>query len=453
MSQTKKNNAHVMDMTTGSPLKLILAFAIPLFIGNIFQQIYTIVDTTIVGHFVGDNAIGAIGATSSVFALTMNIAISMANGFAIIVTQAFGAHDKEKIRRSIAGTFILSIIIIAVLTTLALSLLHPLLHLLNTPAEIYDDAYKYIFILFAGLFATVGYNIFSGIIRAFGNSRTPLYYLIVSSIVNVILDYLFVAVFPWGVVGAALATLLSQLLSALLCAFSVFKNYKDMLPHKEDYKASVPMWGLLLKTGFSMALMMCVVNLGSVVFQRANNDLGPAIIAAYAAAHKVINAIMQPLGTIATAASTFVSQNWGAKKLDRIRTTLKKLMGLEILWGVIACAIIYATGRFFMQLVTGSSNEEILSNGVLCMRFSLPAFAPLGVLLCLRLSMQAMGYTFAPVASSCIELLVKALGAIYLIPAYGYLGSVITEPLTWVSMTIFLLIIYAFQRKKIFNLK
>lgn len=443
----------VKDMTVGSPVKLLLAFAVPLFIGNIFQQVYTMVDTTVVGHFIGDDAISAIGATSSVYALIMNMAISMNNGFAIITTQSFGAHDETRLRRSVAGTFILNLAVVTLLTTLALSFLGPLLRFLNTPEEIFTEAAKYIGVLYAGMFTTMSYNMFAGILRAVGNSRTPLYFLIISSLTNIVLDLIFVAWFSWGVIGASLATVLSQALSALLSGIYVFRHYRPMLPKKEDYKLSVPMWPLLLKTGFSMALMMCVVNLGSIVFQRANNTLGPAVIAAHAAAHKIINTIMQPLGTIATANSTFVSQNWGAGKKERIRKTMRQVFGLEILWGIIACALVYAFGEFFIKLITGTENAEIMKNGVMAMRWSLPAFAPLGILLSLRMAMQSMGYTGAPVASSCVELLVKALGAAFLIPAYGYLGSCITEPLTWVSMTIFLLIFYFFQRKKIYGVQ
>lgn len=451
MAQTKQSSMRVRDMTTGDPIKLILAFAIPLFIGNIFQQIYTMVDTMVVGHFIGDNAISAIGATSSLYGLMMSLAISMNSGYAIITTQAFGAHDEDRLRHAIAGTFILNAAITLLVTLLSVTFLRPLLHFMNTPDGIFEEAYVYILVLCIGMFSTIGYNMFAGILRAVGNSRTPLYFLIVSSVVNVVLDLLFVAVFKMGVAGAALATVIAQTVSALLSGASILRGYRSMLPKKEDFRQSVKLWSDLLSTGFAMALMLCVVNLGSLVFQRANNGLGEAVIAAHAAAHKIINTIMQPLGTIASANSTFVSQNWGAKQYDRIKSTLRKVMGLEMLWGVIACVLVYIFGDFLIRLITGTEDATIISNAVLAMRISLPFFPILGVLLCLRTAMQSMGYKAAPVASSCVELLMKALGASLLIPAYGYLGACITEPLTWTTMTIFLVVAYMFQHKKIFS--
>lgn len=447
----KKNSTmNVQDMTVGDPIKLILAFAIPLFIGNVFQQIYTMVDTMVVGHFIGDNAISAIGATSSLYGLMMSLATSMNSGYAIITTQAFGAHDEDRLRHAIAGTVVLNVIITCLVTVLSVIFLRPLLHFMNTPNGIFEEAYIYIFILCIGLFSTIGYNMFAGILRAVGNSRTPLYFLIVSSIGNVVLDLLFVAVFQMGVVGAALATVIAQTISALLSGVAILRGYPSMIPKKKDFYDSIKLWPELLSTGFAMALMLCVVNLGSLIFQRANNGLGETVIAAHAAAHKIINTVMQPLGTIASANSTFISQNWGAKKYDRIKTTLRKVMGLEVLWGVIACALVYMFGDFLIQMITGTEDMTIISNGVLAMKISLPFFPILGILLCLRTAMQSMGYKVAPVVSSCVELLMKGLGASLLIPAYGYLGTCVTEPLTWTLMTMFLVTAYIFQRKKIY---
>lgn len=453
LTNIKKNPAmRVQDMTTGDPIKLILAFAIPLFIGNIFQQIYTMVDTMVVGHFIGDHAISAVGATSSLYSLMMSLTISMNSGYAIITTQAFGAHKEDRLRHAIAGTFILNGATTILVTVLTVTFLRPLLLFMNTPEGIFEEAYVYILILCAGMFSTIGYNMFAGILRAVGNSLTPLYFLIVSSVVNIVLDLLFVAVFKMGVSGAALATVVAQTVSAILSGASVLHGYRSMLPQKDDFRQSVKLWSELLSTGFAMALMLCVVNLGSLVFQRANNGLGEAVIAAHAAAHKIINTVMQPLGTIASANSTFVSQNWGAKQYDRIKSTLRKVMALEVLWGVIACALVYTFGDFLIQLITGTEDAAIISNGVMAMRISLPFFPILGILLCLRTAMQAMGYRAAPVVSSCVELLMKGSGASLLIPAYGYLGACITEPLAWTIMTIFLVAAYMFQRRQIFAL-
>ena len=452
MGKRKKQSSAIMkDMTAGSPIRLILSFAAPLFIGNIFQQIYTMIDTMEMGYFVGDDAISAVGAASSLYNLLMSLTISMNNGYAIIVTQAFGGRDEEKLRQSIAGTAVLNTGMTFLVTAAALLFLRPLLRFMNTPEGIFDQTFSYMLILCAGLFTTVCYNMFASILRAVGNSRTPLYILIVSSIINVLLDLFFIIVLKLGVVGTALGTVLAQALSAFLCGRVLLRDYRVLLPQKGDLQASRPLWPQLLSSGAAMALMMCVVNLGTLIFQRANNVLGENMIAAYAAARKIIEAFMQPLGTIATANSTFVSQNWGAGKYLRIRTTLRKVMGLEVLWGVIACVIVYLIDEPLIRLITGTQNEDIIAGGVLAMRVSLPFFPVLGVLLCLRTAMQAMGYKAAPVASSCVELMMKGVGAALLIPACGYLGTSITEPLTWTLMTAFLVTAYLLQRKKIYS--
>lgn len=439
-----------MDMTEGDSLRHILIFAVPLFIGNIFQQIYNLVDTSVVGHCIGDSAISAIGATSSLYMLLISLVSSLNSGYTIIVAHAFGAHDEKKLKQCIAGTFMLNAGATVLITVLSVVLLKPLMNFLNTPESIFKDAYNYILIICIGMFTTICYNMFAGILRAVGNSKTPLYCLIISCIANIVLDILFVAGFEMGVSGAAFATVLAQLLSAILCGFALFINYPQYIPQKEDFNVNKLTLSNLLSTGMAMALMMCVVHLGTVIFQRANNALGEMYITAYAAGRRIISILMQFLGTIAEANSTFVSQNWGAKKYTRIKVTLKKVMLLEVLWGVFSCVLIFAFGDPIIRAVTGSGNSQIIADSVLCMRASAPFFPILGILLCLRTSMQAMGYKKAPVISSCVELALKFIGASVVIPVIGFVGSCFTEPITWVFMTLFLVTAYLFQRKNIF---
>lgn len=439
----------ISDMTTGDPIRLILTFAVPLFIGNIFQQIYTMVDTMVVGHMLGDGAISAIGATSAIYSLMITLSSGMNNGYAIIATQAFGAHDDNRLRRSIAGIFILNVASTVLVTLLAVAFLRPILEFMNTPVGIFEDSYNYILVLCIGLFSTIGYNMFAGILRAVGNSRTPLNYLILSSVINVVLDLLLVG--SMGVIGAALATVIAQVVSAVCCGISFFRNCRNMIPSREDFKQCRMLLPPLLSAGTAMALMLCVVNLGSLIFQRANNSLGEAVITAHTSAHKIFTVFLQPISTIATATSTFVSQNWGAKQYERIRVTLKKVLWLEVIWGVFSCVVVYATGDWLIRILTGTEDPDILSNAVMAMRISLPFFPILGVLQCLRTAMQSMGYKNVPVMSSCIELIMKILGAILLIPSYGYFGACITEPLTWTAMTAFLVCAYFIRRKKIYG--
>lgn len=448
----KKNQARVLVMTEGNALGLILRFAIPLFIGNIFQQVYNMVDTMVVGYHLGDQAIAAIGATSSLYSLVVNFAGGLNNGYGIIVTQRFGAHDKVEMKRAIAGMILLDIGIALTLSVVAISCLPWLMKFMNTPEAIFDQAHIYIAIIYGGLVVTVGYNMFAAILRAMGNSRSPLYFLILSSFLNIGLDLLFVVVFEWGIAGAAIATILAQCVSAVSCGIYTFRNYREYMPAKEDFKVPGRMLLDLFSTGFAVALMSCVVDMGNVLYQRANNLLGETIIAAHAASRKIITIMLQPLATLAFANSTFAGQNWGAKKYDRIQSSLKQVLLLEIGWGVIAAILIFLFGAQLVRFTTGTSDPEIISNAVMSLRIHLSMFPVLGVLFCVRHTMQSIGQKIAPVLSSCIELAMKIFSSSYLIPRLGFLGTCITEPITWCLMVIFLMTVYLSRRKKIFAL-
>lgn len=398
----------VRDMTEGDPIRLILAFAVPLFIGNIFQQIYTMVDTMVVGHSLGDSAIAAVGATSSLYALLVDFAIGMNSGYGIVVTQSFGSRDQTAMRRSVAGMVVLNTAVASLVTALSLLFLPALLRYMNTPEAIFSQAYTYIAILCAGMLTTIGYKMCSAILRSVGNSRSPLYFLIISCGVNITLDIVLVVGFQLGVAGAAIATVAAQGISAILCGLYIIRNYREILPGREDFRQIGPILPSLLSSGFAMALMYCVVDLGSTIFQRANNLLGEAYITAHTASRRIMT---QPLATIATANSTFVGQNWGAKRAERIKDTLKKVIGLELLWAVFACGVVWLFGGALVRLTTGTTSATTVDNAVLSLRLHLSCFPALAVLLCLRTIMQAMGRKTAPVVSSCIELAMKVLAA------------------------------------------
>ena len=450
MKRSKAARTGVCDMTVGDPLRLVLAFGLPLLIGDLFQQVYSMVDTMVVGYAIGDSAISAIGATASLYALLISFASSMNTGFAIVITQAFGARDHGSMKTAVAGAMLLNLAVTVVLTLLSALFLRPLLVLMNTPTAIFEEAYRYILIICLGIAATSGYNLFAGLLRAVGNSRTPLYCLLLSSLVNVVLDILLVAVIPMGVAGAAIATVAAQAVAAVLCAFCFVRHQREYLPGAADFRSCKEMLGRLLSAGSAMALMLCVVNLGSVLFQSANNGLGQGYIAAHTAARKLIQVFMQPLGTLATAASTFVAQNWGAGRYARIRSALRKVLTLEAAWGLAAFAIVLLCGGWLVRLTTGSSDAGMIRNAVFSLRVHVSMFVPLGLLLCLRTAMQSMGYKRAPVLSSCVELAMKALSALWLIPVLGFVGTSVTEPVTWVLMLAFLGASYLRQRKNIY---
>ena len=440
--------AVVLDMTKGNAVRMILTFAIPLFIGNIFQQVYSMVDTMVAGYCLGAQALAAIGSTSSLYGLVIDLAWGLNSGFALIVTQAFGAHERWKIRKAIGHMMVLDGIIAAALAIPALIFLPSLMRLMNTPESIFDQAYSYMVVIIAGLPATICYNMFAGILRAFGNSRTPLYFLIFSSVLNIALDLLFVAVFQMGVGGAALATVAAQVVSGVLAGIYVYHSYCDMLPVKEDFRLEKGLTKEMLATGTAMGFMYSLVDLGSVVFQGASNALGEIYIAAHTAARRIINILMQPMSGLMNASGTFVGQNWGAKQKQRIRDTLKKIMGMQIAWGLFSCLIVYLFGQAIIRFVTGTQSEEILDNAVMSLRIHFPFFPVLGVLLAMRVSMQSMGQKTAPVVSSVIELLMKIIAALWMIPAFGFVGVCVTEPVTWVIMTVFLITVYMVKTRK-----
>lgn len=434
------------DMTIGNPVKLILAFAIPLFIGNIFQQVYNVADTMIAGYNLGDTAIAAIGATSSIYSLLMNFASGLNSGYGIIVAQAFGSKDQDKLRKSIAAMIVLDMAITVILTVFSLAFLTPLLRLISIPDSIFLDARAYIAIIIAGMLATIVYNMLAGIMRAVGNSRIPLYFLMISCVINLTLDSLFIIGLGWGVEGAAWATVIAESFSALFSAVYVHRKYRDILPHREHFRLQMPLLREMASTGFAMALMLCVVDIGSVIYQRAINGLGEMLIVSHTVARKLIGIMMMPLGSIATAYSTFTSQNWGAGKIERIRLALKKVMAMEIGWGIFSCLSMFLVGGVAVRLLTGTSDDEVIANAVLSLRLHSMCYPALGILLVLRTSLQATGRKIVPVISSSFELIVKVIAGIWLIPLIGYLCVCLTEPVIWVLCAGFLIIAYAIQR-------
>lgn len=428
----------VQNMTEGSPMKQMLSFGLPLLFGTLFQQFYSLVDTMVVGYTLGDRAISAIGATSSVYSLLFFLTASLNSGFAIPIGQLFGAGDLSRLRKAVAGALLLNLLFGVVLTALSLGLLGPVISLLNTPDDIRADAEIYIGIICAGLLSTVCYNMFSRLLNSLGDSRTPLMFLILTSLLNIALDFLLVAGFSLGVAGAALATVISQVVSCLLCGVFLVRNFRAYLPGREDFQVPGKLMLELISTGSAMALMSVVVDIGSVIFQSAANTLGIAIITAHTASRRLIELLLQPLGSLSAAFSVFTAQNYGAGKRSRIRTALAQVLLLSALWSLIATCFVYLLGGSIIRLTTGTTDPVVLRNAVLSLRVHLPFYPMLGAVFCLRSGLQAMGFKIVPICSSVVELAIKLLSAWMLISRLGYLGVCITEPASWTLMTLFL---------------
>ncbi len=440
----------VSDMTTGSPIRLLLGFAAPLFVGNLFQQLYSAVDTMIAGYNLGDTAVAAIGATSALYSLLVNLAAGLNSGYGIVAAQTYGSKNYPKLRKVAGAMAALNLTVTLVLTVLSLLFLRPLMALMQVPDTLFHDAYLYIGVILGGMVTTIAYNMFAGFIRAMGNSRTPLYFLIISCLTNLSMDVVFIVGLGWGVQGAAAATVIAQGLSAVLAGAYVFRNYKEVLPRREDFFPDWPLMREMTGIGISMAAMYCVVDLGSGVYQRSINALGlymgDAVITAHTAARRIIGIMMMPLGSISTAYATFVGQNWGAKKTERLKQTLKQVLCMEIGWGVCSCVMVFAAGGTMVHLLTNTTSPDVLQNAVLSLRCHFLCYPALGVLFALRNALQSIGQKMIPVLSSGVELSAKLIAGLWLIPRYGYMVVCLTEPVIWVVCAAFLAGFFLFKK-------
>ena len=450
----KKYNNKTIDMSVGHPIKVIMIFALPLFIGALFQQIYNVVDTMIAGHLISDQAISAIGSTSSLYALIVNLALGLNTGYSILMSRAYGAKDEELLKRKIAFSFTFNIVLGIILTILALILLKPLLHLINVPDNIFEEAYKYIFIIVEFMIATIIYNMFASILRALGNSRVPLYFLIASCIINLASDIILVKVFNAGVEGLAYATAIAQTISAIAVGIYFFTCYKEYIPSKEHYHFSKRLTYDMLTLGLSYMALNCVVTLGSVFFQSAINSLGDQMITAWTSSRKIIGAFMQPLSCLASALATFTSQNYGAKRIDRIKYAFKWVIIIEMIASVTFIGIGFLFGKGAIALISGTNNNDIIKNGYISIICHFVMYPPLAILFCVRNGMQALGHKIIPVSSSIGELVIKIIATYIVIPKVGFIGVCLTEPVIWLIFGVYILVAFLieFRKKMILNL-
>ncbi len=431
-----------VDLTKDSILKSLIVFSVPILISNIFQQLYNTMDTMIVGHILGDTSLAAIGACTAIYDLLIGFALGVGNGLSIVVARNYGARDEDLLKKSVVGSLVIGVILTIFIMIISRIGLYPLLQLLNTPKSIIDEAYSYI--SFVTLFVGVmfAYNLLSGLLRSIGNSFMPLVFLIISSILNIGLDLLFISSFNMGIKGAAVATVIAQGISALLCAFYILKKAKILLPSKKHFSFDRILYLELAGQGFSMGFMMSIVSSGTVILQRSINGFGDSIIAAHTTARKLQSFFTMPITTLSMALSTFISQNKGANKIDRIREGIKIGHIISVVWMILATIIIFFFDRFLISLVSGSTNEVILYNGSRYLIWNVLFFAPLGILVNLRNALQGLGKKIVPLISSVIEFFGKIVFVWLFIPKLGYFGVIICEPVIWCLMCIQL--VYSF---------
>lgn len=439
--------AKSVSLTEGKILKSLVIFAIPILIGNIFQQLYNVADTAIIGNVLGDQALAAVGATSALYSLVIGFANGITNGFSVVLARVFGEKDEEKLKQTSALIYFLTVIISIILTLASVISLHSILVMLKTPENILPKTESYLHIILTFAIVTMLYNMFSGILRAIGDSKTPLYFLLLSSALNVGLDFLFVKGLDRGIGGAAEATVIAQIVSVSLCIVYIWKKCPVLKFSMRYLKWDKALVKELLLTGFSMGLMLVVVSIGSVALQSAVNSLGEQIIAAHTAARKIDEIFMMPLGTLATAAATFASQNFGAGKYDRVYKGIKDAVLIAIGWSACAILIVFAIGKYMVKWLTGTSDAEIISNALMYMKINIVFFLVLSILLVLRSSLQGVGRKVVPVLGSGIELILK-FGAVNIITnRLGYFGVCILEPIIWGICAIMVLVDFVVYQK------
>ena len=441
MNKTKSQGTAV-DLIGGPIMKNLLIFMLPILISYVFQQLYNAVDTAIVGHYLGEQSLAAVGANVAIFDLMVMFAQSLGNGLCIVVSRAYGAGDEGKLRKSVAGSLVIGAGTVAVMTVLSLFGLGPLLRILGTPEAIFGEALAYIRIIGGGIAVMFAYNLFSSLLRAIGNSTMSLVFLIISSVLNIFLDIALVAGAGMGVQGAATATVIAQGISAVLCAGYILKKERILIPHREDFDCGRELFLELAGQGYAMAFMGSVVNLGSVILQYGINGLGATVIAGHTTARKLFMLCALPNISMGMAISTFVSQNKGAGQRERIIRGVKESYVYDLVCGLFTIVVLFLFADELAVLISGSRNPELIGNVVAYVRFAAVFSGVLGVLHQTRLALQGLGAKFTPLVSSFIELAGKCLFAWIFVPKMGYRAVILCEPLIWCVMTVHLLIAF-----------
>lgn len=429
-----------LDMTKGRPMSVLLKFALPLMAGNLFQQFYNMADTIIVGRFVGADALAAVGATGIIMILLTGFAQGITSGFSILTSQRYGAGDLKGVKRSVANGIVLSLAASAVLTVLSLASMRPLLHFMNTPEDIFQEAYTYIMVIGAGITASVFYNLFSAFLRAVGNSRVPLFFLIFSSCLNVALDLLFILCFGMGTQGAALATVAAQAASAILCGGYIYMKVPVLTPSAGMRKLNGHDARLQLSMGIPMGLQFAITAFGGIVMQSAVNLFGTVAVAAYTAAGKLESLAEQGMVAIGQAAAVYGGQNFGKGDYKRIREGVRAALLAEITYGILAalcmCAILESALRIFFSgdVDLAAMLPWAWTYTKICTAF----FVPLSTIFVFRNIMQGCGYGFLPMAGGIVEMAARFLMAFAAMGMKNYAAACFCHPVAWTSAAVFL---------------
>lgn len=430
------------DMTAGNPLKLILLFSIPVLLGNIFQQFYNMVDTIIVGRFLGEEALAAVGSTGSIAFLVLGFAMGVAQGFGVMISHAFGARDEGRLKHYVAVALLLGILISAVLTGLTITLSRQLLSFMKTPENIFNMANGYITIIYAGLTATMFFNISSAILRGIGDSKTPLYFLMISSALNVGLDLFFIVTLKMGPEGAAYATVIAQAIAALLCFVHMFLHFDILKLQKRDFYLDFKSCRDMLSIGIPMAINYSVTAIGVIILQSAVNVFGSSVVASYTAASKVEQLASQPMTTLGTTMATYCGQNLGAGKYKRIFDGMKRGLILALIFAGFAALISVGFGKFVVCWFLSEPTETVLSYAIQYLTTVSCFYIPLALIYFYRNSLQGLDKGFMPMLSGLFEMVCRIGIVLLMQKAFGFWAVCFASPAAWLGAGIPLMITY-----------
>ena len=430
---------NVNDMTIGSPMRAIFRFAVPLILGYILQQMYLIIDTVIVGRWIGVNALAAVGASTSIMFLIMGFCNGSCAGFAIPVAQAFGAKDFLKMRTYVSNSYRIAATFAVVITLLSCIFCKKILHLVNTPLEVFDDAYIFLMLQFAAIPFTIAYNLLAGQIRALGNSKQPFYFLITASVVNIILDVILILGIGLGVEGAGIATLLSQAFSVGLCVWFIKKKMQILIPQGEERRYDNKKISILLNNGVPMGLQFSITGIGIIMLQSANNALGITCVAAFIAAMRIKYLFTCVFENIGVAMATYCGQNLGAQKMERISQGVRAAIKMMVIFFVFSFIVITPFADDMMTLFVDKGEAEVVTYAAQFMRIACYFYPCLGLLTIFRYSIQGLGYSNLSMMSGVMEMIARCGVSLWLVPAFAWTGVCYGDPVAWVMADMFLL--------------
>jgi len=438
------------EMTEGAPWPLIFKFTVPLLLGNVLQQTYSLIDAAIVGKFLGINSLASIGASTSVIFLILGFCNGCCGGFGIPVAQKFGARDYQTMRRYVSVSLQLAIVMSIVIAFITCMYCAEILRIIRTPENIFDEAYDYLLVTFIGIPFTFFYNLLSSIIRALGDSKTPFWFLLLATILNIGLDFFCILVLGWGVMGAAIATVIAQGVSAILCYLYMYRHFQILKGTPDERRFQSKLAKTLLYIGVPMGLQFSITAIGSIMLQSANNALGTACVAAFTSAMRIKMFFLCPFESLGIAMATYTGQNYGAGKPERIWQGIKSSTWMMLIYAVFTFIVLMIGSRFLALLFVDASEVEILNDTELFLHIAASFFPILGLLCILRYTIQGAGYTNLAMLSGVSEMIARTLVSLYAVPAFGYIAVCFGDPTAWIAANLFLIpaFIYVYKRLK-----